>query len=426
MGKGIAMAYELISLPESSRDPLKPGGLSGGLSGGLGRDIGRTIARGAESVLGLPGDISSSVLGLANTGIQKVTGEPGPLPSQILPTSQNIRSVTKKLTGESLEPQSEREEMYDEVVGDLASFLLPVKGKIPFKGAIIKALGGNAAAWLTKEVGGGEGLQAASKIGFNLIAGLPGGRNKLTKDMKSSYSAAEEASKGALQPAKGLSHELTKDFDKLNSGIKTPWKKELKDHISTIQKDISRKDGTIAVKKAWDYKKELNNLISNYKTDRDALPMLKKTVNDLNGVLSDYAKNNAAFGKEFYRAEDIYRGLNQASTTTKFLQKHVNAEKLLHNPLSKALLLGGTHHFFPMATLPATAAGLGIGFVAREASKTIDFFKNSKEARSYYKNVIQASLVGNAAVASKNLVKLDHEADKYNPTESGKYELISL
>ena len=59
------MAYRLL---EDNSNPEVESNL-----GYLGRSGARTLARGAESVLGLPGDIASAATGLANYGISKLT-----------------------------------------------------------------------------------------------------------------------------------------------------------------------------------------------------------------------------------------------------------------------------------------------------------------------------------------------------------------
>jgi len=426
------MEYEIVSLGQSQSSPVLPKEkpepkVTTETKGSWGRDIARTVARGTESVVGLPGDIAGAALGLGSY----LSGGKIPTYDQVqekmpisLPTSEQVRTgVTKKLTGEYLEPKNESEKFYDEVVGDLASFMIPIKGKIPFKGAILRAVGGNTASWLTKEVGGGEGWQAGAKLGFNLLAGLPGGRSKLSTKMEESYKTAEALGKGAKHTAKSLQEETNKIMKFADSGIETPVKKFLKGPISNIQDHIAK--GNISVDNAWQLKRDVNSLIGDMATPRAAKPYLKKLTNNLNDVLKDYGKKNPEFYKNFSEAEDIYKGLNQASSVNRFLQKNVNIEDTLKNPLVKGLFLGGV---FMHGGVPGEIAAIGSAYTAREGVKALEFLKNSKQARTFYANTVKASLAGNTATASRNLSKLDKLAEEKYPSgqEENEYEITKV
>jgi len=431
MAKDIVMEYEILNLPSqadapTASDPVAP--IEPAKSVAVhspGRDVARTIARGAEAIIGLPGDIAGATLGIGSY----LSGGKIPTYSQVqeklpisLPTSEQVRTgVTKRLTGEYLEPQGEGEKFYDEVIGDLASFMIPVKGKIPFKGALVRAIGGNTAALLAKEAGGGEGWQAGAKLGFNLLAGLPGGRKVLTSKMEDSYKTAEALGKGARQSAKELAEESSKLIKFTNTGIETPVKKFLRGPLGEIQDNIVK--GNISIDNAWQIKRDVNSLIGDIATPKAAKPYLKKITNNLNNVLKDYGKKNPEFYKSFSEAEDIYKGLNQASSVNRFLQKNVNIEDTLKNPLIKGLFLGGV---FMKGGIPAEIATIGTAYGAREGVKAFELLKNSKQARTFYANTVKASLSGNAAAAARNLAKLDSVAEKQYPSteQEGEYEII--
>lgn len=138
------------------------------------RHTARTVARGAESILGLPGDISSAVLGLGNYGIEKLTGS-RPLPEKLAPTSEDLHEdVTKRigrlLPEDYLEPQSRNEERSDELFSDLATLLIPIKGKIPFARALKTAGLGNIASFLGDKLGAPEGVKTSLKVGTMLLS----------------------------------------------------------------------------------------------------------------------------------------------------------------------------------------------------------------------------------------------------------------
>lgn len=432
MGKGELMEYEITHLPDTSIPEPKQ------QSSGLGRNIARTASRAAESVLGLPGDVANAALGVGNF---LTSGAPKPIPkySDIqkdlpisLPTSQQVREFGKEhISGQELEPRSEGEALYDEVIGDLASFLIPVKGKIPFKGAIAKAIGGNAASWLTKQVGGGEGAQAGAKIGFNLLSGLPGGRKTLTDRMNENYKNADSVSKGASHSAKQLNEDVRKISKYVYSGHETDAKKFLKKPVESIENYI--RGEKIGVHDAWTLKRDINSVLGDYSTPREARPFLKNMSASLNNVLKDYGKSNPDFLKSYSEAEDIFKGLHQTSVVSDFLRKNLNLETALKNPVAKTLFLGGIGGLHYLGTLPQVVLGVGAIVGAREGSKAIDLIKNSSNARKYYADTIKASLAGNVRAASRSLSNLDKEADKYvsshpesQSSQSDEYEIVSL
>src|SRR5208337_4299468 len=117
-----------------------------------GRHIARSTARGLESIANIPADIASlglSAADLATLGKVPQIGEA----NKFIRENINARNITKALTGEALEPKTETEKRADEVVSDLATFLVPVKGKIPLKSAFIKTALGNTASFLAEKVG---------------------------------------------------------------------------------------------------------------------------------------------------------------------------------------------------------------------------------------------------------------------------------
>lgn len=367
--------YEVVSTPDQKQ---KPGALD--TLSDMARTVGRTGARAAESIVGLPGDIAQAVLGLGSAA----TGNAIPSYPEVqkalpvsLPTSNQVRQGTQALTGQALEPQGEGEAIYDDIIGDLATFLIPIKGKIPFKSAITKALGGNAASWFTKQLGGGEGAQAGAKLGFTVLSGLSGGRKALTQKMGTSFERAQDATKG-------------------NTGIT----------------------------QALHAESALGQQIRNPQTTIESLPHLEELHKNVTKMLTDYGKTNKEFGQNFSAYKDIENGLNQSSTVGKFLQEKVNLKNLFKNPYSKSMFL---HYFNAIPTAIGTAAA---GYGARESVKAIDFLRHSAQARKYYGDTIIASLKGNAPLAARSLAKIDAVADKYekkHPFDSnGEFEVVKL
>lgn len=367
----------------------------------VGRHAGRTGARITESILGIPGDIASAGLGAANylTG-GRIPGVEGA--QQYIPSSTNLRKVTQTLTGEKLEPQSETEKFADDLASDFATFAIPVKGKIPLKSAALKSLFGNVASFLTKSIGLGTAAQGAAKIGTVLAYNLAGGRKALQNTMKESYKSAEDLAGNAKEGARELSKDINTITKDITKGIKTPGKTFVADHLRGLTDSIS--NGKIKVKDAWDIKKEVNELLRDAETPQTSKKYLGRLADSLNKVLGSYGKTNTKFGEAFHKAEDIYRGLNQASDINKNIQKVVSKESI-KNPVVKGLLMGTA--FKSPGTLPLAAAGLGTAVFVKNIVRATELLKNSPEARKYYTNIIKAAARENSSLIERNAKKLD-------------------
>lgn len=371
-----------------------------------GRFIGRTGARAAESVLGIPGDIASAGLGLANfvTG-GRIPGVEGA--QQYIPSSTNLRKATRALTGESLEPKNEIEKLGDELVSDFATFALPIKGKFPFKSAAIKSLLGNAASFLAKKFGAGPLGETGAKVGTLLAYNAAGGRKVLENVMKESYINAGNIAGTAKESAKELSKDISIITKDITRGIKTPGKTFVADHIKGLTDSI--KNGKIPVKDAWSLKREVNELLRDKETPDTAKKYLGRLTESLNKVLGSYGKANQEFGKAFHQAEDIYKGLNQASDISKTIQKIVSKETI-KSPAVKGLFAGLAYK--APGLIPAATATLGTAYGIRNLVRATELFKNSSEARKYYLNVAKAAAREDASLVERNIRKLDDLATK--------------
>lgn len=410
------LRYEVEYIPDSVEStalvPSQP-------QDSLLRNVGRVTARSAEAIAGLPGDILSAGLGAGNY----ITG--GIIPTYeslqekfpkvpTLPTSSQLRqTVTKGLTGESLEPQTPTEESFDTLVQDVATLALPLKGRIPFKSAIGKALAGNAASWLTKELGGSETAQAGAKLGILTVAGLAGGRRALKKQMTQSYKKAEELSKGALVSAKNLSDETKALLGKVSKGHGTEAKELVKGPLKSIEKHI--KGGKISVSDAWELKRDINDIIYDPTTTKQSRKLLREAIAPLNKTIAQYGVSNPEFAKNFTFAEDIFRGLNERSVINQFLQKHVTIQGALKNPLTKVLV---GYHFGGLPAIGAATGAIGSGLAFREGVQAIEFLFKSPAAQKYYTDLLKASATQNVAAAKRSAANLDKAAAQYEKKSS--------
>lgn len=400
----------IVNQQDSVVTKEEPGYLQSGL---------RKIARVGEAAGGLPGDIASGALGLANYA----TGGAIPTYEKIqeklplsLPTSSQARQSLKKVTGEYLEPETDKDSFWDNVVSDFGSYMVPIGGAVKGSVALGRAIGGNVASKAAESLGFGEAGQAISKLAFNVSSMFPGSKSYFTKKSNEAYDAARSSiAKGAKESSVDLEKTLDKWHKYVNSGDKsTPSKVFLRDRINAAGDHIAK--DKIPVDQAWALKKDFNKLIGDKATPLDAKKGLREMVSSLNKTLSDYGKVNPDFGSNFNAAEDIYKGLHKASKVNEFFQENTSLKNILKNKLVKGLFGAGLYKSGVGA--PGAIAGIGTAYGVGQTIKTAEFIKNSKEARKIYGEILKSSLAGDVANAGKYMKQLNQIADTYDRKEN--------
>lgn len=398
------MAWKLVVPQEKVNEPRVQGQ---DIAQGILRTGARTAARATESVAGLPGDVASALLGLGNYltkgKIPQYSKVQEKLPIS-LPTSGQIRKFHEPYTGEYLKPQSKTEEFFDDVTSDIATLLLPIKGKVPFKSALLRALPANVASWATEKVGGGPLFQAGAKLGTFILSGLKGGRQKVENLSKSTYALAEPmAEKILFNPTKSI-NTADKIYEAVRKGAKTTsdeaLSKPLRDFLKFAEK------GKVSAKDMWDQSKKLNNIIFNANIDKNAKRQLGSIVQTINEEIKNAGKSNPEFLKLFDSARDLSRGLIESSKISQFFNKHLSLEGFLKDPITKTLL-------FTYFGKPGLVT-LGGAFAAKEGLKAAELLVKSPTARKAYGDMITNALANNVTAVSKDLAKLDKEATRFN------------
>lgn len=385
------------------------------------RNIARGGARAAEAFMGLPGDIVQGGLGLANMGIEKLTGGESPLPRELpVATSDWYRqNITKPLTGEYLEPKGKIEKGIDDVIGDFTSLMVPIGPALGAGKAAAAAGLGNLASWVTEGIGGSEGKKGLAKAGAMLLATAvnPG---SLKKHMKGLYSAAEASiPEGATILASPIREQIAKTQAKLKHGGHTPIKNEMHGKIADLEMKMNA-GGEIPVKDVWAFKREFNEAIRN----KGGLPELQGIekdltpfVDSLNKTLEDYGKVNKKFKyKELKQADDIWQGMNVHSGVKKFLRQTVTP---------KNIIVGG---LFGMSHPHALAKGIPAAVAARAGVEGIEPILRSKAIRNYYMKTAASAAVKDKNATIRNFKNLEKVVEQEHPESksSGMYEKISF
>jgi len=192
-------------------------------------------ARGAEGIVGLPGDIVD--VGRALSGLKTKR--------TFLPTSEDIReNVTKNLTGKYLEPKSATDRYIGNIAGETASWAMPfsavgkgalaaAKGAKAIRGlsvaekfaknlgrGAIVSIAGNAAGDLAKGFVGPVG-QGVVKLGTMLATGGIGRPGRMKKYIDSLYKEVPSTKK-AFVSAPELKAWIKTQKNAMEKGLKTP------------------------------------------------------------------------------------------------------------------------------------------------------------------------------------------------------------
>jgi hypothetical protein len=391
------------------------------------RGIARGTARAVETVVGLPGDIEQSALYLANKARAALGKEPLKQTESLFPTSERVKqSLTKPIEEavfqkEYLEPRGSLEEFGDTALSDLVSYLIPIAGAGKLTANAIKKAGiitgaGNLTALAAQTFGAGEGTKAGVKMGTMLVASM-GGQKQLLQHMNKLYQAAEESiPKNAVISTEKLQPELKKLASILDKGELTPSKEFLRDRLISIEDKISKGTKTIPLAETWELKKNINEWLADPKLAPQSERYAMQLSHHLNDTLQGAATKHPEFIKNLREADDIYRGLHQQTKVARFLQKHVNADKIL-SPIT-----GIAFYLNPMGALKGGLASYG----AKSVWLPAEAFARSPEIRKFYIKALGAAAKGNATVASKYVKKFDETAADLYPEQSGEWEVSSL
>jgi hypothetical protein len=398
------MEYEVIKPPSTAPENNES------LVGKGVRNIARLGSRAVETVAGLPGDITNTVLGLAKGGIEKLSGvkqeHPGTGP---FPSSSDIRSgiestVGKVLPEGYLKPKGSIESGLDTLVSDIASLSI---GGVPLKSATKIAGIGNVAGWLSKPILGETGGEAV-KLGTMVLYPL---RKELKPYIENLYTSARNAlPQGALTNSAKTESYINDALKYSSSGISeaVPHKKELAEIARSLDSKVQM--GKIPVEQLWEATKDINYILSNEKIDKSLAFHLRKLNKGLMESIHDYG--NKEFSKYLMDANELYSGLHKATDAHKFINKHLPPKI---SALSTAL--------FGLKSIAKRQIARGVLGRGSDIYQALAGLVGSPAARRYYTQAISAAAKKNGPLVAKSIANLDRELRDL--PSSGEYEVVT-
>ncbi len=370
-----------------------------------GRHAARIGSRIAETIGGIPGDISSLIQSGVFSGLEAIGGHKASKESRESvkkdrsPTSHELKELSQDATGGFTKAQGPTEEAIDEYTETAASLLGPMK----FRRALGVALAANSAKQGIKLTGLGEGAQEGAKLGTMFLSSLynPGGALKYAS---SQYDKAKQLSKGASINAESFRNNVSSMIKDLEKGVTTSEKTSVLKPAREILEKINPR-GKISVDELTSAKRDINKLMGEPDTLKGAKKLLKALGGQIDDAIKPYEKLNPKF-KEVYRpANEIYGAVMQGNKASNFI-KNILGTKSVLGAIAGEAVLGHPEYIIPTAGAAASAFG---------AARTTDFFTRlakSPELRKYYSKAMLAAASEDAKSLRIYADKINQELDK--------------
>lgn len=382
----------------------------------LERDIERNIARGTSRILeigaGMPGDLYSFGKFLL-----------GADPETNLPTSKSLKEFSEKASLGYTKAKSAGEEKSDEILQDIASFMIPGAGKYN----LVRNIGIPVVANLAKEgikYAGGDKSAEAAKIGTMIALDLMNLKSGGAK--KYAGSLFQESEKlipeGATLSSQKFQKSLSGLEKTLESGGSRPSTEKALTKVGELQKKM--KDGKIEVKELIDFRKSINEIKDSLGGFDVNVPMKikKKMIANLDlvkkeviGALDEYGrKYNPEFGKLNKAANESYAAYESSDKMASFIKKTMKDS--VKNPSLKAVLGLSGVGYGAIAHGATLAKGAAVGglplYGAYQGYKVLHQVVQSPTLRKFYGNILKGAASGNASQVIKNTKALEKEMDK--------------
>jgi len=363
-------------------------------------------ARGLETLAGLPGDIYQAAKTLSEyfpelpsflQGQESFVSKGLKKAGETLPTSQELRGLSKEVSQGFLEPKTETEKGVGEFVSDLTSLKAGGFGLLKAAGT---SLVGNLIAPVVKQATGSEKLGENTKNGLYLVSAMikPGAAREYGQQkLKNAYQAIPEGEtilttrldrnlknflteieKGGITPAKQPAYRLAKRLEKAPSG----------NTLDVLELPATR------------------NSINEYRFEKELNPKAHRWLNKfddiINKELTTYGKANPEFLSNYREGNEILANVHQGNRVTKFISKALGTKEIK----PETLLLLGLH----------SPKGLGAAGGVAGLSSVYNIGKRLTKPtfRKHYYNTLNSALKENVPVFLKNVKKLDDSIQKEN------------
>lgn len=335
------------------------------------------------------------------------------IPTSLTPSGSQVKeTIGKVLPEEYLKPQGDTEESIQEFASDVGSLLFPLGGTTKF-GKVAKLAGvPNLAKFLTKKLGGSEGLQEGVKLGTTLLSAF-GMQDSLKERAKQMYDKIEEivpdSATISTKPLREAMHKVAKFSSRGNINVGS--KKAINEVLNAVDEISS--GNRIGIKDLISFKQDMNeSLTKAFKDYPRAAKYLSEITQGINDVLKSNPEIPANVSKLLTDADNIWVGLNAGNKAAGFIKKY-------SDKLSKYSALTGL--FSPITAIKGIATGAAGALTSPLSSGLIGFTKNmanNPTVRNEYAKMVSAALKDSGPLFLKHAEKLNNALEKEQPKEN--------
>jgi hypothetical protein len=393
-----------------------------------GRHIARTASRVGETVLGFPGDIVGLINALGENlpslpkGLQPTPNfiqRAGKSALESLPTSQDLKEFSSKITQGFTDPQGAAEELGDEITSLGTMLLSPAKAVKSFPSflknigvAVSKAIGVKSAGKVAESLGADEQGKQAAELGTLFLTGLVS-QKTADKFIGEQYQKARsQIPPGTMVNTSNLANNLTAVETQLARGISTPTKDEVRRSLSELKGKAS--GGAMEMDELVESFHNINERMNSKKlfdelntTERKLLKNRYDLVKDeVRKEISQYAQYNPEFYKTWKGANQGFTTIAESKKLRNFLQSKLG--KIPHH-------LAGSIALDLFLKTPVSTIGVATGYSAVKAGEIMTRIAKSPTLRKHYLEVIKEASKENLPGVIKNLDILDKAMkDRHN------------
>lgn len=409
--------------PEDNAEQPKQKSSNASINKSIIRYGGRSLSRAAETAVGLPGDLINLIKTGLTYGLTKATGADPEDISKLMnrrqlltpPTSSDLKSLSEETTKGFTKPENKLEEFSDNVISDLTSLAVPIKGRVPFLRALGTSLGANVAKEGVGYVGGSEGAQEATKLGALFLTGLAAGKSadKLKNNL---YEKSRDSiPKGTMIDTVVLGSKLNAVKNQISKGISTPTKTTVLKSIKDIEKKA--KGGAMEFEDLVQAHHDLNEISADKKLfeelSKPHQKLLKARLDKVKNVTGETINEKGAAIPGFL---ENWKNANEAHGAIVKSHKFRNTIKKLTKAKSSYLTTPALILLEALnpGSMLYVAGSVGAGLSAMKSGELISKFYNSPVLRKHYVELLKNAADENVKATIQSISKINREL-KNNP-----------
>lgn len=393
-------------------------------------------ARGLEALGGFPGDLRDVVYNIGGVtspeerekkleemakqkGLTSKYLDPGYYVSKaadLLPTSQDLKKVTEKVSGDFTKPRTEKEKVFQTMAGDFANLVNPASAQ-KFKGPL-RLVAMTIAPELSKQTmkwfGFKEPTQDYTKLGTQLVTALFNPRGAL----RSAENALNEA-QHMVRNAPTRVPQLVTYLNNLRTNMLrgspeiNPDKQAVLRAIDAVENTIQ--NGSALVENLIQSKRDIYRMIGNWETPKGARDLLKPLARQIDEQVIRFGQQNRQSFPNFLPAYQYGNNLYSTTLSSQRVSNWIERNWKYFAATTGAHGIAAGKLFSPLIG-GSVLGGVAGSYAGIKGLEVLTRVIRSPEARRFYGNAINAALMEDLPLFNASFNKLiDSMKEKSNP-----------